>query len=164
MRLDVKESRELKATILALRAIDKTISKQVRQHTKAIVAPEWNEALSRRARTRLERDVIVKTATVAVSNQNVRVRSASKGRPLSGGLNPRTEYPAVEFGADQGKTTTYNRRGHRVTRHTARQMRPRKAGGYVFWPAAKEMVPRLAALYVQTTVKTIAQALKGVQE
>lgn len=164
MRIDVRESREFMAVILALRSVDKTISKKVRQYTRQIAAPEWKAALERRASSQAERQVIVNTATVAVSNQNVRVRSASKGRPMSGGLNPKADYPAVEFGADREKVTTYRRQGHQVRRHTARQLKPRNRKGYVFMPAAREMIPRIGSLFAQVTVKTIAQALKGIQE
>ena len=36
-----------------------------------------------------------------MSNQNVRIQAANKGRRLSGGLDPKTDYPAVEFGANR---------------------------------------------------------------
>ena len=168
MRIDVRKSREFQAAIIAVRQLDKTLRKMVRQHTKAIVEPAWSQALTRRASTSLERRVIVSTAVVAASDRNVTVRAASKGRPLSGGLNPKADYPAVEFGASQG-TTTYRRRSprgttHTVTRHATRQLRARNANGYVFYPAAAEMVPRVAALFVQTVVKTIANAIEGKQE
>lgn len=168
MRLDVTKSRELMATILALRSIDKTLSKMVRQQTKRIAQPEWMRALERRASTALERRVLSATAVVTVSNQNVRVQSASKGRPLSGGLSPKAHYAAIEFGATPSPTT-YTRRSskgktHRVTRKTSTGLRPRNAKGYVFYPAAREMVPRIASLWVQTAVKTIANALEGKQE
>ncbi|GAB6856473.1 hypothetical protein [Microbacterium xylanilyticum] len=168
MRIDVTNSRELLAVIYAVRSLDKTIQKMVRQETKRIAAPEWSEALRRRADSALEQKVIVGTAVVSVSNQNVRVQSANKGRPLSGGLSPKTDFPAVEYGADDD-TQTYKRRSrkggtHNVTRHTAAQLKRRNARGYVFGPAASEMIPRLARLWVQTTVRTIAEALKGNQE
>lgn len=169
MRLDAKKSRELLATIYAIRSLDKTIAKMNRQETKRIAAPEWKRALAERADTRLEHRVLVDTSVVSVSNQNVRVQSASKGRPLTGGLAPKADYPAIEFGADRSRKTTYQRRGpsgrpHKVTRHTARGMKPRNGSGYVFFPAAREMIPRLASLWVQTTVRTIANALEGKQE
>lgn len=169
MRIDVKASRELLATIYAIRSLDKTIQKMIRQHTKTTAAPEWKKALAERANTRLEHRVLVDTSVVTVSNQNVRIRSASKGRALSGGLEPKFDYPAVEFGADVSKVTTYTRRSrkgrvHRVTRHTSSAMKPRRSDGYVFGPAAAEMIPRLARLWVETTVRTIATAIKGKQE
>jgi hypothetical protein len=168
MRLDVKKSRELQAAIFAIRSLDSTLAKFIRQQTKRIAQPEWMRALLRRASTVLEMRVLSQTAVVTVSNQNVRVQSASKGRPLSGGLNPKVDYPAVEFGVTP-KRTTYERvspkgNRHRVTRTTGTAMKSRNAKGYVFYPAAREMVPRLAALWVQTVVRTIATAFEGKQE
>lgn len=167
-RIDVRESRELKAAILALRAIDTTISKKVRQYTKAVAQPEWRQELTRRASTGLERRVIADTAVISVSNQNVRAQSASKGRPLSGGLNPRVDYPGVEFGS-HAHGVTYRRRSprgtvHTVTRVMGTQFKAHNRRGYVFYPAAAEMIPRLASLFAQTTVKTIANALEGKRE
>ncbi len=88
MRIDVTNSRELLAVIYAVRSLDKTIQKMVRQETKRIAAPEWSEALRRRADSALEQKVIVGTAVVSVSNQNVRVQSANKGRPPLGRTQP----------------------------------------------------------------------------
>lgn len=169
MRIDARASRELLATIYALRSVDRTIQKMTRQETKRIAAPAWKKELAERANTRLEHRVIVDTAVVSVSNQNVRIQSASKGRALSGGLRPKQEYPAVEFGVDRARKTTYDRRSakggrHQVTRHAAKQMKARNPKGNVFFPAAREMVPRMARLWVQTTVRTIATALEGKQE
>lgn len=168
MRLDVTRSRELQATIYAVRSLDKTLAKIVRQQTKQVAVTEWRAAVERRASTALERKVVAATAVVSVTNQNVRVQSAGKGRPLSHGLNPKTDYAAVEFGKVPARTT-YQRTSpkgtpHRVTRTTGTQLRGRNVKGYVFYPAAREMIPRLAALWVQTTVRTIGNALTGKQE
>jgi hypothetical protein len=48
-----------------------------------------------------------------------------------------------------------------VTRNTTAQFKPRNRSGYVFYPAAKEMIPRLASLWVQTVVKTFADIFEG---
>ncbi|MFI8633994.1 hypothetical protein ACIGEP_15525 [Microbacterium sp. NPDC077663] len=169
MRIDALKSRELLATILAIKSLDKTVRKINRQQTKRIAAPEWRKALAQHADTRLEHRVIVDTAVVTVSDQNVRIQSASKGRPLSGGLNPKTDYHAIEFGVDQSKRTTYQRtrkgNRHRVTRRVGNALRARRwPTGYVFFPTARTFVPRMASLWVQTTVRTIANALEGKQE
>jgi hypothetical protein len=167
VRLDVFKSPELLATIYALRAIDTTLQKKVREYTKAVASPEWKKALARRADTRLEHRVIVDTAVVSVSNQNVRIQSAGKGRPLSGGLNPKTDYPAVEFGMN-AKGVRYQRKSKRGGTHIVRrvigtQFPARRREG-PFWQSAREMVPRMASLWVQTTVKTIGYALEGKRE
>jgi hypothetical protein len=168
MRIDVFKSPEMLATIYAIRSLDKTIQKQIRVHSKALATPEFKKEMAERANTSLENRVLVDTATVSVSNQNMRLQSAAKGRALSGGLNPKTDYAAVEFGRER-KPITYDRRNpkrggtHRVTR-TPTQIKHPRAKGYVFYPAVRNYIPRAAALCVQTTVKTIARALEGVQE
>lgn len=167
VRLDVFQSPELLATIYALRAIDKTIQAQVRKATKTVAEPEWKKALAERANTRVEHRVLVDTARISVSNQNVRAQSANVGRPLKGGLNPKVHYPAVEFGI-KNKKSTYSRKSrkggtHKVTRTIGTGLpNPRRQGP--FWGSTSEMIPRLARLWVQTTVRTIATALEGKQE
>lgn len=167
--LDARKSRELQATVLAIANVDRTIRKMIRQYAKAMAMPEWKKALAERADTRLEHRVLVDTAVVTVSDRNVRMQSASKGRPLSGGFAPKLDYYAAEYGGNQDKTTTYTRRNrnggtHKVTRRVGNTIKPRTRRGYVFGPASREMVPRLARLWVQTTVRTIATALEGKQE
>ena len=168
MRIDVTKSRELLATIYAIRSVDRTLQKQIRQQTKQVAGPEWTKSLAERADTRLEHRVIVGTSVVTVSNQNVRIQAAGKGRALKGGLQPKRDYNAVEFGANTERVT-YQRRSrnggaHRVTRVINTQLKPHAGKrGYVFWPAAREMVPRMGRLWVQTTVRTIATALEGKQ-
>lgn len=171
MRLSVKESPELLATVLAIRSLDRTLQKTIRQHTKAVVAPAWQAALEERATTRLQRRALSSTSVVAVSNQNVTVKAGSKGRKLSGGFDPKVHKHAAEFGADKTKPTTYKRRNrgsgggsHSVTRVVTTGLPDRRKGGYVFWPAAAEMTPRLASLWIQTVVRTIAEALEGKRE
>lgn len=165
LRIDVNSSRELQATILAIRESRTDIQKNIRQQTKKVVQPEFQKAMAERANTRLEHRVLVATARVKVSNQNVTLSTASVGRKLQGGLLPREQKHVVEFGADREKKTTYYARSskgkdYKVTRKTRMQFRPRKRTGYVFYPAVAEIVPRIAALWVQTTVYTFNTALE----
>lgn len=168
MRLDVTNSRELLATIYAVRALDKTLQKMIRVHSKAITLREWRQSLAQRADTRMQQRMLVDTSAVAVSNQNIKLQSANKGRPLSGGLNPKSDWFIPEFGVTpkQITYTRHSRKGgtHRVTRRTGPNLNPRKKTGHVIYPAAREMVPRIASLWVQTVVRTIATALEGKQE
>jgi hypothetical protein len=162
LRISVKNSRELQGTIAALKTMPAELSKWIRQVTKAEMQPEWKRGLAEHARTRLDHRVLVDTARMAVSNQNVSLKSASVGRSLSGGLQPKVDYAAVEFGVDRSAVTTYeatSRKGKRykVTRHTRRQLPPRIRNGRVVYPTASDLIPRLASLWVQTTVKTFYQ-------
>lgn len=146
---------------VAMNAVGPDIRKYLRALSKSKMTTPWLSAIQAEASTRLERSVIASTSTLAVGDQNVRVQAAMKGRRLSGGLQPKVDWPGVEFGADRNKMTSYVRKGHRVRRHTARQLRGRRRGGYVFWPAAEEMTPRLASLWVQTVVKGVANIFDG---
>lgn len=166
MRIDIRGSRELQDVALALRNMDAPVRRYLRSLTKSKMTEPWLSEMNRRATTQLERRVLSATATVATSDQNIRITSASKGRRLRGGFDPKTEYAGVEFGANREKVKTYTRvsKGgtrHRVTRHTARQLRGRRTSGYVFYPAAREMIPRLASLWVQTIVKGVSNVFNG---
>lgn len=160
MRVDVRGSEELRDVVLAINRSDRDVQRVIRQYTKSELTGPWLNELNQRASTVLEHRVVSQTATIAVSNQNIRVQSAAKGRKMTGGLLPKVDYPAVEFGAKQQKVT-YKRKGHDVTRNTRAQLRPRNLKGYVFYPAARHMIPRLASLWVQTVVRTYADIFDG---
>jgi hypothetical protein len=167
VRISVWDSKELQAILLALRGFDRDLKKEIRSRTKTMAQPEWQKAVAERAGTVLESKVLAATARVQVSDQNVMLRSASIGRSLSHGLLPSANYAAVEFGADRNVKTTYERRSpkgktHSVTRRTRTQLRPRTRKGYVVFPAAAEMIPRLAALWAQTTVRTFHETIEKV--
>lgn len=159
------------AVILAVRAAPREIQKQMREQTKKITTPEFEremaEQLSLSAGYRVQDRVLVKTARVAISNQNIRLSSATVGRKLRGGLNPKTQYAALEFGADRGRRSTYDatsRRGKRYTvtnRRTAMQLPRRNKNGWIFYPAVAEITPRILALWAQTVVRVLGEAFDG---
>lgn len=164
--LDVYGAPELQAAILGLRQAEKAIQTNVRKYTREKLLPEWKKGLAEHAETRLEHRVLVDTGRVKMSNQNVRLSSGTVGRKLSGGLSPKQGYGPVEFGADRAQKTTYeavSSRGkrYRVTRRTRAQLRPRRPNGYVFYPTAKALIPRFAALWVQTVVRTFHEGIEG---
>ncbi len=166
MRLDVRGSDALRDVVLAINQSDREVQRAIRTYTKAELTRPWMQAIGEQVNTKVEGRVIAATATISVSNQNIRIQSAAKGRKLSGGLNPKVDYPVVEYGADRSQTTRYRRKGrnggtHNVKRHTYIQFRPRNKRGYVFGPAAKEMIPRLASLWVQCVVKVYGDIFDG---
>jgi len=164
--IDVYESRELQAAILGLRRAEKEIQRDVRKYTKDLLLPEWQKGLAERAETRLEHRVLVDTGRIKMSNQNVRMSSATVGRKLSGGLDPKTMAHAVEFGGDRSEYRSYDARSRKGKRYTVRrrtqaQLRPRRRNGYVVYPTAKAMIPRFASLWVQVCVRRFRDALEG---
>lgn len=165
LTIDFRESDELRAVVIALRAVDQTLSKNIRKYTQSELAPAWSEAVRGRSHTGLEVRVLGATARTAVSSNGITLRAASVGRKLSRGFDPKLMYAGVEFGANRSEKTTYQARSSKgktytVTRRTKAQLPARRRSGPVYGAAA-EMIPRAAALWVQTTVRTIAEASEG---
>jgi hypothetical protein len=165
MRISIFASKELQAVAGAMRVLDRETKKAIRKQTKDMIAPEWQRAVAENVTTRLEARVLERTARVRVSDQNVTLSSASVGRSLSGGLKPSESFAAVEFGADDEKVTytATSRRGRsfQVTRNTRGQLRNRNRKGYVVYPAAADIIPRLASLWVQTVMRGTYDALEA---
>lgn len=166
LRISVFASRELQALVARLKETDRETRKAIRQVTKAEATPIWAESVASNVTTRLESVVLGNTARVRVSDQNVTLSSATVGRRLRGGLNPKTDAKALEFGAlDREQTSTYKAtRGGKtftVTRHARRQLRQRNRQGYVVYAAAAEAIPRLASLWAQTAVRTLHELIEG---
>jgi hypothetical protein len=166
LRIDVRDVRQLQAVILATRQAEPAVNRDIRRYTKEAIVPEFLEALAGHSSTRLEARALVQTARATVSNQNITLSAGKVGKPLSGGLNPKTDLHAVEFGGDRKSLTTYRAhskkgKSYLVTRHTRAQLRPRKRSGYVFFPTVADIVPRIASLWTQIAVRQFMSRLEG---
>lgn len=155
--LSVRGSDHLRAAVLALKLADRELRNDINRSTREMLSGTWQTLLTHHAWTRLDQAVIVKGARILPGNPPTLVAATSKRR-LSGGLIPATQFYAVEFGADHNTLTTYDRRSanggtHKVTRRTSKQLPQRRRTGRVAYAAAKEFVPRAAALWVQLIVK-----------
>ena len=146
-KVSVLNSRELQATLFAIKAAPADIRKQLRGQTRKIIGHEWEQALRAEPATVQQSRLLVNTARVRVSDQSVQMRSASSSRKvLSGGAVPVRQGKAFEFGSSKG--------------HGRQLPRPRR-GGYIVYPAFAKIAPRALSLWVQTTVRSIAEALEG---
>lgn len=160
----VWDHREIKAVVLALKVVDRTLANDINRSTKAVLDPVWKGGLSQRAKTLTDRTVIVKGSRVKGGNPPA-LLAATSNRALSGGLVPSDLYGPIEFGGTFNKVTTYTRKSklggqHKVTRHTARQLPRRVAAGRVAYPTVAEIGPRAASLWVSMTVAKVAAAFK----
>lgn len=144
LRISAHSSQEIQAVILATKAVDRELRKQIRQHTRQMVLPEWQKAVAEHAHTRLEQRVLGATARALVSDQNVTLKAAHIGRSLSGGAKPPSIARGVEFGSGSGH----------------KQFKSRNNRGYVFFPAAAGIIPRIAALWAQTAARTLHEAFE----
>lgn len=158
IQVSARDSRELRAAVLAIASVGRKLQAQLRAQTRRVVAPEWQKGLEKRASSRLDRKVLVKTSRVQVRDTNVVLRSGAVGK-LKDITRP------VEFGGDRNQVETYQTRSpkgtrYKVTRHNARQLGWRRKGGRVVWPTAEDLIPRMVSLWVQTTIRTIHEAVE----
>lgn len=165
MASDVFDDAELQLTLLALKSLPKELTKQTRRFTQKLAKDEWQTGLEKRAATPLQRKVLVRSATVSVTNTNIRLKSATKGRMSNG--TPTSELAkGAEFGADINVYSRYSRRSkrggtHKVTRRVMRGFGHFRDGGRVVYPTTADLIPRLASMYTQTLLRTTAEAFQN---
>jgi hypothetical protein len=148
LRVSAYSSRELLTVLRGLRELDKETKKQLRGHLRPMVLQAWKDAVTERASTRLQRRVLADTARAKVSDQNISLTSATLSRSLQGGLKPSEGYGPVEFGAGPS------------IRNAKAFGGPNRQGNAVY-PAMSDVIPRVLAMYVQTYVRAIHDALEG---
>jgi hypothetical protein len=141
-RISLLVSKELQQIVLALKASDATIQKQVRVETKKVVQPAWQEAIGANVHNPLEARVLGNTARASTSNSHglaqVTLQAGRIGKALSGGGKPPQLAAGAEFGSEYYK-----------------QFGPRSPKGNTFYPALAEVIPRIASLWYQTAIRTL---------
>lgn len=154
-RISVLVSEELQTLLSAARELPASVTKLTRQFTKRSADPIWQESVRGHVVDRQQTRVLGDTARVSVSDTNVMLKSGGIGNMANG--TPKYKLAkGTEFGADANYVRTVkSRRGKSYQRHTNRQFNLPRSRGYVVYPAARDSIPRLASLWVQTTVRTI---------
>lgn len=161
--LNITQSRELQAALLALRQAQSDIRKDINADVRSQVNPVWQAALGERAHTRLEQNLI-RGARVAVTTAGPIAQV--NPRTLAGGLPLSDQWQAVEFGYSTKKQTITqtSRRGrkYQVTRMYGRNFKSRLSyrQGHVVFPAAGETATKVAAIWVRTIVDHFAKAFE----
>lgn len=157
-RISLLVSKELQTLTQAVKEIPREVAAENRKHTRINAEPIWRESVRGNVTTRLETRVLSDTARVSVSDTNVMLKSAVVGKMADGTPKSRLA-SAAEFGADPNKMIQSKTKGGKsYTRRRGRQFKAPRRGGYVVYPAARDSIPRLASLWVQTTIRTIHEA------
>lgn len=154
-RISVLVSKELQALLGAVRELPREVNQQIRKQTRPMVEPVWQESVRANVSDAPETRVLADTARAAVSDSNVMLRSGGIGKSKNGTPNYLRALP-TEFGADRNATTSVtNRKGTTFQRHTKRQFKFPRSRGYVVYPAAREVIPRIASLWAQTAARAV---------
>lgn len=161
LRISAFSSAEIQAVIAGMTRLPTEVRKDIRVQNKRVIPEVWKESIGAVNADFLQQAVLVRTATVTIRDTNVILNSGGKGS-LRKVVPPR----AVEFGADREIKVTYQSRSrkgtpYRETRRTQRQLPPFKPTGWVVYPAAADAIPRIASLWVQTTLRAFHELLKA---
>lgn len=165
--LSAKDDRALKATVLAFKAADRDLRRDINTATRQTMNPVWRSLVrSNLSGTSAMTGKVLDTGVrIAAGNPPVAKAAQSTRNVGSGGrLIPRDGYAAWEFGAvGRGLYSRYTRRSkrgvtHQVERRTMRGLPRRVDSGRVVFPAFAEIAPRMVSLWVQIVVKKYHEA------
>lgn len=160
-RISLMIDSPLRRMLLALRTVPAEARKQAQQYANGEAQPIWMEETRDRAGTRLEQRVLVDSARVGVTARNITLRSGGVGRLSSGTPVSVLNRPA-EFGASPAKAVaTHSRKGTAYTRRLGSSFRLPRRGGYVFYPAVRDAVPRITSVIIQSVRRTLFDAFDG---
>ena len=149
--------RELRAAVLAMRAADKDIRRDVSGQLRSEMNPVWRDAVSRRITRPQDSIVLASGVRIAGGNPPAFIAgNGSRSKGSGGGLQPVRDWPGWEYGAGR-KTATYTaRRGgtsYRITRNVTAGYPRRSRHGRVLGPAARAVLPRAASYWVQSVIR-----------
>ncbi|MGN6272489.1 MAG: hypothetical protein ACTHMQ_05295 [Protaetiibacter sp.] len=158
--ISVLVSKDLQKLLGAIKTLEPETRKQIRRVTKSEALPIWKSEVESRSVTPLQLKVLVKTAKVSVSDNNIKLQSARTGKLRSGTPTWIVARPA-EFGADPNrKVLQRSRRSKWYKRRLGHSFSYHREKGYVVYPAARDVIPRAASLWIQTTIRTAHEQLE----
>lgn len=167
--ISVTGSRQLRAAVLAFKAADRDLRRDINTATRDTMNPVWRQQVADRisGSDRFTSRMLDNGVRIAAGNPPAAKAAQSKrGLPPTRRLIPAEHYALGEFGVgDTERTSTYERRSpkgkaHQVTRRTRRGLPRRVPTGRVVYPAFAETAPRMVSLWVQLIVRKYFDALE----
>jgi hypothetical protein len=161
-RISLLVDSPLRTLAHAMRGLDAEVKKQIGTYTKRDALPIWKDTLKANADSRLEIRVLVDSARVGATAQNVFLRAGAVGT-LSSGTPVSVLVKATEYGASASrKVSVRSSKGKTFGRRMGSRFKSPRRGGTVAGPAARESIPRMADLWVQTAIRTIHDTIEKV--
>ena len=167
--ISVKGSKELQAVILAMKVVDKELRPEMYQRARDKILPDWQTTLQERINgfkyEALHSALLMKNTRVGIGTQGVNVSAATSTRPIRKGstLTPAGNFYLAEFGANTKEVEVSGRRGntqYKYRRKVNTGMLSRTRKGRFAYKTSKEIVSRSVALWVQTIVQTVNDAVE----
>ena len=150
-RISLLVDSPLRDLAVVYRVVPANVRKQINQATKSAAQPILKTEVAERATTRIQQRTLVDTAKVGVTSRNVFLRAG-------GG-----KYAALQSAAEFGRPIaapikSRSKRGNAYTRTTGSLFGERDRRGKVFFPAARDSIPRFASLWIQTSLRELHEA------
>lgn len=155
-------SKELRASVLAMRAASKDVRKKINDDMRATFNPVWQKAVADNVGgfSRAEA-MMLKGTRIAAGNPPELYAARSRAR-FGRALKPIENWQLVEWGVGRNRKTTYTRRTrhgtHEVTRKTMTGWPKRTRGGRIAHPAANELKPRILSYWTQSIIRAFLDA------
>lgn len=163
-RISLLVDSPLRTVNLAFGGLDSEVRKQITRYVKSDATPIWQQETAEHAASRLQVRVLAGTARVGVSGLSVTLK-AGGGGTLSTGTKTAAISRAVAFGADRNSLRpVHSRKGRLYKRRIGLKFNLPRRGGYVVYPAAREAIPRLGSLIVQTVIRTTHEVIEKVSK
>lgn len=146
--------------IQVMRGLETAVKAQIGKQTKAAAQPIWAETTRAQVTTRLQTR-LADSAKTGVTARNVFLRAGGTGKI---GATPLSSLAlAIEFGANPDKQIkSRSSKGKEYTRRMGSSFGYPRSRGNVAYPASSEAIPRIASLWVQTTVRTVYEEIEKV--
>lgn len=164
--LRVGDDNRLDAVVYGLKLVPRDVRNRINRDTRATLKPIWQqEVAAHLAGTDTFTSRMIGKGLVQGGNPPVMAAATSR-RPLRpGGLSPNVEGYLAEFGGRSTLYSRYTRKSknggrHEVARRTMLGLPQPIRQGRVVYPAAAEVAPRMASLWVQTFVRGVHDALE----
>lgn len=164
--LRVGDDSRIDAVVYGLKLVPRDVRNRINRDTRSTLKPIWQQEIQKHlAGTDTFTGRMIGKGLVSGGNPPI-MRAATSRRPLRpGGVTPDLEGYLAEFGGRDTLYSTYRRRSrnggtHAVKRRTKLGLPITDRTGRVVYPAAAEVAPRMASLWVQTFVRDVYQAIE----
>jgi hypothetical protein len=166
--LSVRGSKELQAVVLALKIAEPKLRPEMYRRTREKILPDWSTGIQEKINAKPYAKLhtaLMKGQRVSVGTQGVSVLAAQSSRPVRPGstLTPRQNWAAAEFGTKPREELIRGRRGSTQYQYRRKIMTGFLANnrkGKFAYRQAEEIVSRSVAMWVQTVVQVMREAVE----
>ncbi|MDD7687538.1 MAG: hypothetical protein PT944_06465 [Actinomycetaceae bacterium] len=160
-----KGQAQLRLAVLGVKRATPAMRKRINDALRSTFNPIWKQAVAENMGGFTKADTMMSLGTRIKAGNPPALIAASSTRRFGRALVPAQNWPLVEFGTAASRVSSYKRRSttgatHTVRRHAMTGWPKRIKNGRIATPAADEIIPRLTSYWIQSALKTIADAFE----